>query len=88
MLTLSYVNLSSETRPDISHGHKSFPTSTTGMETKAVALQVGPGTGECCMIAGGQDINPLKFTKLHNKTISYHFYESKTQAQPLPDVSP
>ena len=42
---------------------------------------------QCSMIAAGQSINPLKFTKLHNKTISKHFYESKTQAQPLPPVS-
>ena len=36
------------------------------------------------MIAPGQSINPLQFTKLHNKTISKHFYESPTFASLCP----
>ena len=39
---------------------------------------------ECSMIAPGQSINPLQFTKLHNKTISKHFYESPTFASLCP----
>ena len=39
---------------------------------------------ECSMIAPGQGINPLQFTKLHNKTISKHFYESPTFASLCP----
>ena len=39
---------------------------------------------ECSMIAPGQSINPLQFTKLHNKTISKHFYESPTFASLRP----
>ena len=39
---------------------------------------------ECSMIAPGQSINPLQFRKLHNKTISKHFYESPTFASLCP----
>ena len=38
---------------------------------------------ECSMIAPGQSINPLQFTKLHNKTISKHFYDEPNLCLPL-----